>query len=326
MAANSYGSYVNWRLDLTAILEYRAGVRHPASQHPPMQTRTLVIGVLCGATAALCWAAGFVVAKHGIEIGFSPAELAFHRFVWSGLSLMPLGLRAGFFNLGGMGWRRGLIVSVLAGPPQAFIAYTAFILVPLGHGTTIQPATAALSGLLLASLVLHETMTPRRMIGAAAIVLGLLVYGGESLTTSGAHGVAGDLLFVTAGVFWASFGMLLRLWQIQGMRAIGVVAVLSILIYLPIYFAIYGWHDFFAHGAFETWLQIITQGLIAGVLPIYLYAHAVVLLGAGRTATFTALVPVFGAVIGVIALGIVPTVAQLVGMLIVLVGFRFTLR
>jgi drug/metabolite transporter (DMT)-like permease len=110
------------------------------------------------------------------------------------------------------------------------------------------------------------------------------------------------------------------------MRAIGVVATLSILIYLPIYFSIYGWHDFFVHGAAETWLQIVTQGLIAGVLPIYLYARAVTLLGAGRTATFTALVPVFGAVIGVAALGIVPSVAQIVGMAVVLIGFRLTMR
>jgi drug/metabolite transporter (DMT)-like permease len=31
-------------------------------------------------------------------------------------------------------------------------------------------------------------------------------------------------------------------------------------------------------------------------------------------------------VIGFLALGVVPTIAQLVGMLIVLVGFQFTLR
>jgi drug/metabolite transporter (DMT)-like permease len=291
-----------------------------------MDKRTLLIGVLCGAGAALCWAAGFVVAKHGITIGFSPAELAFHRFFWSGLILMPLGLRAGFVNLGGLGWRRGLIISVLAGPPQAFTAYSGFILVPLGHGTTVQPATAALTGLILASVVLHETMTGLRKIGAAAIVIGLLIYGAESFTTTGSHGVAGDLLFVTAGIFWATFGMLLRLWQMPGLRAIGVVAMLSILIYLPLYFAIYGWHDFFAHGAFETWLQAITQGLIAGVLPIYLYARAVTLLGAGRTATFTALVPVFGAVIGLVALGIVPSAVQIAGMAVVLVGFRLTMR
>jgi drug/metabolite transporter (DMT)-like permease len=291
-----------------------------------METRSLIVGVLCGATAALCWAAGFVAAKHGVSIGFLPADLAFHRFFWSGLLLMPLGLRAGFINLGGMGWRRGLVVSALAGPPQSFIAYTGFILVPLGHGTTIQPACAALSGLILASVLLHEKLTVRRIIGGGAIIAGLLIYGAEALATIGGDGVAGDLMFVTAGVFWATFGILLRLWHMQGMRAIGVVATLSILIYTPIYFIIYGFHDFFAHGAFETGLQIVMQGVIAGVLPIYLFAHAVVLVGAGRAATFPALVPLFGMAIGFLALGVVPSVAQVIGMLIVLVGFRFTLR
>ena len=290
-----------------------------------MDTRGL-IGVLCGAGAALCWAAGFVAAKHGISIGFSPADLAFHRFFWSGLLLMPLGLRAGVHNLGGMGWWRGLVVSVLAGPPQAFIAYTGFIIVPLGHGTTIQPACAALSGLILATLVLGEPMTLRRAIGGVAIISGLLIYGAEALATIGAHGVAGDLMFVTAGVFWATFGILLRLWHLPGLNAIGVVATLSILIYTPLYLLVYGIHDFFAHGAFETWLQIIMQGLIAGALPIYLFARAVVLLGAGRAATFPALVPVFGMLIGVLALGVIPSWPQVIGMLIVLVGFRFTLK
>jgi drug/metabolite transporter (DMT)-like permease len=120
---------------------------------------SLLIGILCGTAAALGWAAGFVAAKHGITVGFSPADLAFHRFFWSGLLLLPLALRGGLADLGGIGWGRGLVMTVLAGPPQAAIAYTGFILVPLGHGTTIQPACAALFGLILASLMLHERAT-----------------------------------------------------------------------------------------------------------------------------------------------------------------------
>jgi len=290
-----------------------------------MDRRPLLIGALCGAGAALCWAAGFVVAKHGITIGFTPAELAFHRFFWSGLLLAPLALRHGLADLGGIGWWRGLVVSVLAGPPQSFIAYSGFLAVPLGHGTTIQPAVAALSGLLLASVVLHEKMTGRRIIGAAAIIAGLLVFGAESLTTIGMHGVGGDLLFVTAGVFWATFGILLRLWRLPGLRAIGVVGLLSIILYTPLYFIVFGVHDFFPFGVYETLLQVVVQGLIAGALPIYLFARAVVLLGAGRASTFPAMVPVFGVIIGFLALGVVPSLAQVAGMVIVLIGLRFAL-
>ena len=32
-------------------------------------SRYTVIGVLCGAGAAVLWAAGFVAARHGIDIG-----------------------------------------------------------------------------------------------------------------------------------------------------------------------------------------------------------------------------------------------------------------
>ncbi|HEY6381584.1 MAG TPA: EamA family transporter, partial [Pseudolabrys sp.] len=117
----------------------------PEKVHRP----TLIIGIVCGTLAALAWAAGFVVAKHGIEIGFSPADIAFHRFFWSGLLVLPLIVRDGLRDLGGIGWGRGLVLSILSGPPQSLLAYSGFILVPLGHGTTIQPACAALSGMVL---------------------------------------------------------------------------------------------------------------------------------------------------------------------------------
>ena len=61
----------------------------------------MIIGIVCGTLAALAWAAGFVVAKHGIQVGFSPADLAFHRFFWSGLLMLPLIVREGLRDLGG---------------------------------------------------------------------------------------------------------------------------------------------------------------------------------------------------------------------------------
>ena len=59
----------------------------------------------------------------------------------------------------------------------------------------------------------------------------------------------------------------------------------------------------------ENLLQVVVQGMLAGVLPIYLFARAVILLGAGRAATFPALVPGFSLIIGYLALGVVPSIA-----------------
>jgi drug/metabolite transporter (DMT)-like permease len=286
----------------------------------------ILIGTLCGMGAAFGWAAGFVVAKHGISIGFSPEDLAFHRFFWSGLLLMPIALRDGVVNLGGIGWGRGLTMSVLSGPPQAIIAYSGFMLVPLGHGTTIQPACAALFGLILATAMLGERPTGQRIVGGTAIIAGLTVFGWESLTTIGHQGVGGDLLFVTAGFFWAMFGTLLRHYRMSGVRAIAMVGLLSIVVYAPLHGLLIGYGGIMRMSLAENLLQAVVQGLLAGALPIYLFARAVILLGAGRAATFPALVPGFGLIIGYLALGVVPSLAQFIGLVMVLVGIRFALR
>jgi drug/metabolite transporter (DMT)-like permease len=104
------------------------------------------------------------------------------------------------------------------------------------------------------------------------------------------------------------------------------VGAVSVIVFAPVYFLIYGVSALERHSLLENLLQAVVQGGLAGSLPIYLFAHAVIALGGGRAATFPALVPVFSVVIGFLALGIVPSLAQFVGMLVVLLGFQFTLR
>ncbi len=114
--------------------------------------RAALLGVACGAGAALFWALGFVATRHGLKVGFTPADLLMHRFVWSGVVFLPLVLRAGIGNLGSIGWGRGLVLMVLGGPVMSLISYTGFLFVPLGHGSVIQPSSATLGGLLLAAV------------------------------------------------------------------------------------------------------------------------------------------------------------------------------
>ena len=80
----------------------------------PMSKTT--IGILCGAGAAIFWAVGFTAARHGIDIGFSPADITFHRCVWAGLVLLPLFLRDSIADLNGVGWGRGIVLAILSGP------------------------------------------------------------------------------------------------------------------------------------------------------------------------------------------------------------------
>jgi drug/metabolite transporter (DMT)-like permease len=293
--------------------------------NPPSQTRSVAIGIACGIGAAVFWAAGFVAARHGIDIGFTPADLTFHRCFWAGLVLLPLAWRDGLRDLNGVGWGRGVLLTFLGAIGISYSSYSGFLLVPLGHGGIIQPSTAALLGLVLSALVLHERLPPRRAAGAAVIVAGLVVIGGEAIATIGRHGVAGDLLFVLAGTFFGTFGMLLRKWRVPATRATVVVSVVSLAI-LPIFAAVEGFGRIAALGLWENLLQALLQGLLAGPGAIYLFTRSVVLLGAGRASVFPTLVPPCVLLIGWIALGSVPSLLQIVGLAIVLIGFRLTQR
>lgn len=276
--------------------------------------------------AALFWAAGLVAAKHGVAVGLTPADLAFHRFVWSGVLLVPALWRMGVADLGGAGWSRGLIVLLLAGPLQAISSYTGFTLAPLGHGAVIHPASAALGGLLLATLILKEPLSNARLIGVIAIVCGLIVFAGEAITSIGMHALAGDSLFATAGLLWAVFTICLRRWRMDGLHAAMIVGALSLLIYAPLHALIFGFQTMIAAGWIENLIQIAVQGVFAGLLALFLFARAVTALGAGRASTFPTLVPGLTMLIGFLALGEIPTPMQLLGLAIVAVGFRFAMK
>jgi drug/metabolite transporter (DMT)-like permease len=300
-----------------------------------------VIGLISGAGAAAFWAAGFVAARHGIDIGMSPEELTLHRFAWPGLLLLPLIVQHGLGDRAGASantdfpqqmppnrraaarWGRALILAFFGGPPLSIISYAGFLIVPLGHGGLIQPSCAALGGLLLATTVVKEKLPCGRVIGAIVIIGGVIVIGSEALATIGTHGLLGDVSFVLAGFFFATFAMLLRLWRIAPMHAAAVVSAVSLII-VPIHWLLFGFERMIAFGLWENLLQAVVQGGFAGGGAIYLFARAVVLLGAARAALFPSLVPPFTLLIGFLTLSEIPSVPQFVGLAAVVTGFWLT--
>ena len=255
------------------------------------------VGIICGTGAALFYAAGYAATRHGLDVGFSPADLTIHRYLWFGLVMLPSVLRTGMSDLNGVGWGRGILLAVLGGPVFSIISFAGLLLVPLGHGGVIQPACATLGGLLLATFLLGEKFLVTRAIGALIIVCGLSVIGAEAVSTIGVHGVAGDLMFVLTGLMFATFGALLRLWHIAAIPATAVISVLS-LFGAPVHWALDGFEHMITLGWRENLLQVVLQGVVAGPVATYLFVRTVALLGAGRAAVFPALVPPFVLLIG----------------------------
>src|SRR3954454_3916078 len=92
----------------------------PASFHFALEDWPTVIGVASGTGAALCWALGLAAARHGILIGFAPADIAFHRFIWAGLVFLP------FFAQDAVqliGWSKSVLLTLAGGPLVASLSY-----------------------------------------------------------------------------------------------------------------------------------------------------------------------------------------------------------
>jgi drug/metabolite transporter (DMT)-like permease len=285
----------------------------------------LVLGILSGAGAALGWAAGLAAGAHGVKVGLSPADLTLHRYAWLGPLLAFFVFRSGLAKPGGVGWGRGAALTLFAGPPIALFSYYGFVTVPLGHGAVIQPSAASLGGLLLTALFLSEPLPRTRVVGALAIVSGLVLYGGESALTIGSGAVLGDLSFLAAGLCWACFGLLLSIWRIEPLRAAAVVTVFS-MIYIPLHAWQFGYERMIAVGLAENIMQAVVQGVLAGAGGILLFTRAVTLLGPGRAAVFPALVPGFAMLIGFFFLGEIPSGVQLAGFAVVMLGFALVQR
>jgi drug/metabolite transporter (DMT)-like permease len=288
-------------------------------------TKPALLGVACGLGAALFWALGFVATRHGLKVGFTPADLLMHRFLWSGLAFLPVVFRAGLRNLCGIGWGRGLALMVLGGPVMSIISYTGFLFVPLGHGSVIQPSCATLGGLFLAAALLKERISFSRFAGAVVIVGGLAVIGAESIGHIGLGGVQGDLIFVLTGFMFAGFATLLRYWRVSAFSAAAIINALSLAL-LPVYVASGGLARVAAIGLAENALQALGQGILAGPAAMYLFAFSIQLLGVARAAVFPAIVPALTLLVGWLLLGEPPTALQAAGLVTVLSGFYLAQR
>jgi drug/metabolite transporter (DMT)-like permease len=288
--------------------------------------KNLMLGVACGAGAAAFWACGLVAARHGIAAGLSPFDIAFHRYAWSGLVFLPGVLLLGVRKLGGIGWGRSLVFMVLSGPVQATVSAAGFLAAPLAHAGVIQPAATVVTGLTLASFLLGEKQPLTRIVGAGTMIAGIMVIGSEALASIGGPGMLGDATFALAGMLFATFGTILRLWRIMPARATAVIGALTLLLYAPLHAAVFGFDRMIAAGWFENVLQIIVQGVFSGPGATFLFARSVMLLGASRAAVFPSLVPGATLLAGFLALGDVPSLFQLAGLGVVLVGFRLTQR
>ena len=227
-----------------------------------------------------------------------------------------------FRDLRLVGFGRAIALALSGGLPLALFSYFGYLFVPLGHGALIQPACAALGGLALAVVVLKEPLPLAPLDRRRGRCSSALRSSAPRRCTRWARAASLAICCSSppASCF-AIFSILLRRGAFRAMRAATITSVMSLL-GLPM--LLFSFDNMLRAGFRENLLQAVVQGSLAGAGAIYLFTRAVVLLGAGRAVLFPSLVPPFTLLIGFFALGEAPSVSQLAGLVVVLLGFRLT--
>lgn len=280
----------------------------------------VVIGVAAGSFAAVVWATYLIASKAGTAQGLMPQDIALLRFATAALIMLPWLLGHDPARLAGIGWRRAVILTIVAGPPFIALSTGAYLFAPLAHGAVIQPSTVTLASMAAAALLLKERMTRGKLAGVALVVAGLAVIASHAQVTGDRHVWIGDMLFISAGLSWASFTVLLKRWNLDALSVTAAVSVVSALAVVPL-FLLRGDFSRIAALPLEALVtQIVVQGVLSGVLAFIAFGVAVRHLGAARPGLFPAIVPVATLLLGIPVTGNIPVGLEMIGAALATLG------
>lgn len=302
----------------------------------PVSRRARWIGVACALAVLAIWTSFILIARTSAKLALTPFDIAFLRFLFSGLLVLPLvfwrgaALRAG---LGGpLAWRRGAVLAGVAGLGYCVFAYSAFFFAPVAHAAVLLPGSLPLWTALFAVLLIGERLHGARIAGLALIVCGDVLVGGHSLLQAfdGSGAWRGDLLFLCGSCSWALYGVLCRRWRVGAVDATVAIAFGTLVACVPPYALLV------ATGAVPSGLptapwgqiafQTVYQGGLAMLAAGLAYTQVLTTFGPVRSTMITALVPSLAALGAVPLLGEPLSGAALGGLVCVTAGLLLGLR
>lgn len=283
-------------------------------------TPPAAIGIAAGIAAALIWSTFMLFAKSGTTGGLLPQDFAALRFGTAALVMLPWLLRHDPLHLAGIGWRRALLLTLLAGPLFILLATGGYVHAPLAHGAVIQPSTIALASMVVAPVLLQERITRARLAGIALILAGLGLIASHAGAMGGAMVWIGDLMFIAAGLGWTGFTILIKRWELDPLAVTAAVSILSASLVLPAMLVTGDFGRITALPPATLLAQVIVQGLAAGVIAVIAYGRAVRVLGATRAGLFPAIVPALTLLLGALWSGTPPQFFEIAGAMLATLG------
>lgn len=274
-------------------------------------------GVVAILLVMIIYASNFVATRYSVLNGLTSLDLAALRFSVAGLLMLPYFYRLGLSDLGGIGWPRAILLSCLAGSPYMVVFFYGLSFAPASHGAVLNPGIVPSVVFLSMVFLGLQSFSLARAVSLISIIIGVIFVTASSFSLRGPV-LFGDLLLFSTGISWGLFTLLTKLWKLRPMQSTAIVSVISLL-YLPLYLLF--WYSGFGTASLTHIIsQAIFQGIVLSIGTLYLVTYAVQKIGAQLTSLFSPLVPVLTTLIAIPLLGEIPTLAQWIGVILVVLG------
>jgi drug/metabolite transporter (DMT)-like permease len=278
-------------------------------------SRRAVAGVLFALVTVGIWAVWMVTTRQAVGEHLPVVWLGIFRFAVPAIALFPFWWRHGLLPPGID--KRLLALMVLgAGAPFFVIVSTGMGYVPAAAIGVLLGGTMPFFVAVLSFLLYRERFGAMRLAGFAAILVALALIGGAPVLRGEG---AGQLLLPLGGMLWAVYTHAFKRSGLDAVAAAGLIAAWSTILLLP-FAAIEGTEAIKTAGIGMIGWQIVSQGVLSGIVALICYGAAVSRLGATRASIFTALPPALAALLAIPMLGETPTPAAWIGVVLAVGG------
>ncbi|TAH32686.1 MAG: DMT family transporter [Alphaproteobacteria bacterium] len=277
-------------------------------------------GLLYLLGACLIWAGWWVFNRYGVTNGVDPFDIVAIRLTVAGLILLPILVRRGL----GTVWWKAILIACLGGLINSLASIYGVKFAPASHGATLMPGMVPIFTALLAWLILNETITVVRWLGIGLVIGGAFLIGFPNLTPGNDNQWIGHLLFIGASLSWSFYTVCVRWWRIDAWHGVALIAVVSMILYLPIYSFTFGGR-IFDYPVSTILFQGLYQGILTSICAILFFNSAIAIFGASGAGAAGALIPVLTVIMAAIFLGEIPSWIEVLGIFVVIGGIPFAM-
>jgi drug/metabolite transporter (DMT)-like permease len=233
------------------------------------------------------WSGWAVVTRLGAVQALHPMDLAFLRFGAAGLLMLPIALKNRHY-ITRKNYKTLAVMICGAGLGYFLFMAFGFKLAPASHGI-ITPCLLPVIVAIASSKLFHEKFGKLRIFGYALIVIGVAYKMYFSLA-SGA--VTADLLFILGAICWSAYTIQTKIYRhIPPLVTTAFVQVGSMAFIVIPYFIFQGLEPH-SLPLMPSLVQVLYQGVVTSIISLLTFNKAVAIIGASKTSSFAALLPV----------------------------------